>query len=264
MGKQTSLTKKDIEFIRNNYKHVSKTDIALQLNYNKSLVQQFCRKMGWVMSYKKLTKLRGSKNYKPFSPKDDDVIKKELSSSSIRKIAAKLNRNPACVSKRAKQLGLLDVIKRNAKRARFKQGHTPSNKGKKMSKQQYEKAKPTFFKKGHLPHNTVERDGVVRTRRISGHNTKPYKYIRISLGNWKLYHQYRWEMFRGKVPKGYCLWFKDGDTLNCRLSNLELISRAENVRRNRMSFLQYPPELRKTTILLNKLKKSINGKKQTK
>jgi len=61
---------------------------------------------------------------------------------------------------------------------------------------------------------------------------KSYKYICLALGSWKPLHIYNWEKTNGKIPKGHCLWFKNGDTMNCELSNLELITRAENMNRN--------------------------------
>lgn len=39
---------------------------------------------------------------------------------------------------------------------RFGKGHVPANKGKPMSKEQYEKCKATMFKKGHVPANHME------------------------------------------------------------------------------------------------------------
>ena len=45
-------------------------------------------------------------------------------------------------------------------------------------------------------------------------------------------HRYIWEKAFGPIPKGHCVQFKDGDTTNCILDNLYLISRAKQVRRN--------------------------------
>jgi hypothetical protein len=45
------------------------------------------------------------------------------------------------------------------------------------------------------------------------------------------YARYLWEKHNGPVPKGYCIFFKDGDRLNCDLSNLEMISYSERSRR---------------------------------
>ena len=61
----------------------------------------------------------------------------------------------------------------------------------------------------------------------------PYKWIRLSKSKWIELHRYNWEKKYGKAPKGYCIWFKDGNSLNPIISNLELITRAENIKRNK-------------------------------
>ena len=40
-------------------------------------------------------------------------------------------------------------------------------------------------------------------------------------------HYYIWEKTNGKIPKGYYLCFKDGNTLNCELENLYLVTPSE-------------------------------------
>lgn len=45
-------------------------------------------------------------------------------------------------------------------------------------------------------------------------------------------HRWLWEQAYGPIPKGHNVQFKDGNTLNCVLENLYLISRAKQVRKN--------------------------------
>lgn len=45
--------------------------------------------------------------------------------------------------------------------------------------------------------------------------------------NWKMKSYYIWEKANGKVPKGYYLCFKDGNSLNCELENLYLLTPSE-------------------------------------
>src|SRR5690606_24936246 len=45
------------------------------------------------------------------------------------------------------------------------------------------------------------------------------------------YHRYKWEKHRGPIPKNKKLHFLDGDTTNCKLSNLVLLTRAQLARR---------------------------------
>ena len=45
--------------------------------------------------------------------------------------------------------------------------------------------------------------------------------------NWKMKAHYLWEKENGKIPKGYCLCYKDGNKLNCELENLYLVTPSE-------------------------------------
>jgi hypothetical protein len=58
------------------------------------------------------------------------------------------------------------------------------------------------------------------------------------------------------VPRGHCLAFKDGEKLNVCLENLELITRAQNMRRNTIHNL--PAPLKQTIHALGQLKRRIN------
>ena len=113
-------------------------------------------------------------------------------------------------------------------KGRFKKGYRPWNKGLKGLNMGGEK---TWFKKGHEPHNT-KYDGCIAVRHHKRTNER-YKYIRVAKGKWVLYHRYIYEKEYGAIPKGYIIRFKDGDTMNCTLENLECISRRENMERNR-------------------------------
>lgn len=41
-----------------------------------------------------------------------------------------------------------------------------------------------------------------------------------------------WDRSHGSVPAGHCLWLRNGNSLDCHLENLELITQAERLRRN--------------------------------
>lgn len=113
----------------------------------------------------------------------------------------------------------------------IKKGTPPPNKGKKqkeyMSKEAIERTKVTRFKKGSLPHNTLEDNTITERKDKSG---RIYKYIRIKLAKWVPYHRYLWEQYNGAIPKGYNIQFRDGDTLNCDIDNLYMISRSEQMK----------------------------------
>jgi len=112
----------------------------------------------------------------------------------------------------------------------FKPGHTPANKGKKISAKEKEKYKHTFYQKGHKPHNT-KYDGYIG-KRTDTRTGITYKVIRISKNTFKHLHVHNWEKANGPVPEGFIVAFKTSDTMNCEPENLELITRAENMKRN--------------------------------
>ena len=153
-----------------------------------------------------------------------------------------------------------ELIEQRKIDSRLKPGNVPFNKGKKqtdyMSAEAIEKTKGTRFKKGNVPHNTLE-DLVVTTRKDTSTNL-PYQYIRISKGDWILYHHFVWNKAGRKIPDGHVLTFIDGNQQNCQLENLKLITLADNARRN--SIMNYPEDVRKIIKLKSKLKKQINLK----
>lgn len=130
-----------------------------------------------------------------------------------------------------------------------------------MDPETIERTKATRFKKGNKPDNT-KYDGAISVRHMdAGDHHIPYKFIRISEGEWVLYHRHIWEKEHRAIPEGMILAFRDGDQMNCSLENLELITMEENMRRN--SIMRYPEELRTSMRTLGKLKKKIkNATKQ--
>lgn len=113
----------------------------------------------------------------------------------------------------------------------FKKGHNPWNAG----NTGISVSPGTQFKKGNVPANTLH-DGAITIRLDTNQRTArkiAYRHIRVSKGRWQYYHRYLWEQAHGPIPKGIPLVFKNGNTLDCRLENLELISRKELLKRNR-------------------------------
>lgn len=104
---------------------------------------------------------------------------------------------------------------------RFKKGIKPYNTGK------YIRNSPaTEFKKGNRPGNY---------RQIGSERITKDGYIEIKIDDpnkWKLKHRWIWESVNGVIPKGYILVCKTNNKLNCSSENWEMITMAENVRRN--------------------------------
>lgn len=167
-----------------------------------------------------------------------------------------LKKDPEWLLKLNQGLGL--ALYESGKQFQFKKGNNPMNKGLKqteyMSTEMIERTKATRFKKGQPTHNELY-DGAITIHKRKNRNTPPYKWIRISKGKMRMLHIVNWEKENGPVPEGFIVAFKTPDTMNCEVSNLELITRQENMRRNTIH--RYPQEIKKTIRLLSKVKKKI-------
>ena len=107
---------------------------------------------------------------------------------------------------------------------RFKKGQEAFNKGKNrtewMSDESHEKCMRTTFKHGNIPHNAYATGTeIVRDGRV---------YVKVP-GRRKLMlkQHYVWQQHHGKIPQDHVVKFKDGDFMNCDISNLYIMSRAD-------------------------------------
>lgn len=147
------------------------------------------------------------------------------------------------------------------RKTRFKKGMIPANKGMKqeefMSKEALERSIKGRFKKGRLPHNTkplhserVTKDGYVEIKIFDEAKNK-HRYV--------LKHRYIWEKHNGKIKRGELIVFRDGDSSNLNIENLEKITLKENMNRNTIH--NYPSEVKETIRLKSKIVKLIKEKK---
>lgn len=135
----------------------------------------------------------------------------------------------------------------NGRTGQFVKGQIPPNKGKKLTPEQYEKAKKGFFKPGSKPHNADPVGTIVK--RYDG-----YYQIKVEEPNkWKLCQIYEYEKAYGKIPEGFVLCFKDGDRGNYHIDNLQLVSKAENAVLNAFNLRFSDPELTEIGISIAKL-----------
>ena len=112
---------------------------------------------------------------------------------------------------------------------RFKPGQEPMNKGRRrsdfVSKEGEAKCRLTEFKPGHKPHN-------IKPIGYESVNCEGYVKIKVADGRPLVFkHVWVWEQHHGKRPAGMIVAFRDGNKLNCDISNLMLITRSENARR---------------------------------
>jgi len=179
-----------------------------------------------------------------------DILDRHYPHIHAGKVADMLGCDIIQVYLQALHMGLKKVARKGAN-GRWLKGSVPHNKGKKMKPEVYEKVKKTMFQKGCIPTNTTY-DGYERTTKDG------YIEVRIRMGKYRLKHLVEWEKLNGKLPKGHCLACTDGNKQNTAPENWELITRADNMRRNTIQ--RFPPELRDTIKLLHKLKRKIYEK----
>jgi hypothetical protein len=156
----------------------------------------------------------------------------------------------------AKRSGRFDNLSRAGERFRYPKGHVPANKGLRRPGWSPGRMATTQFKKGQKPHTYRFAIGDHRI------NTDGYidQKIREDLkgsSNWRPLHRILWEKENGPVPAGHMVSFRDGDKLHCTFENLELITRAENARRNSI-WRRMPKELASLVMLRSKIQRQIN------
>lgn len=180
--------------------------------------------------------------------------------SSVYQLARKLDlsKDPECVREQARAISARPD--HGGAKHRFQKGQAPPNKGKKMPKGWAPgRMRETQFKvgEGHKHFNYMP---IGATRKIDGYLYRKVSDIRNvpHTRNWKLEHYLLWEKKRGPVPAGHAVVFRDGNRENIRLSNLELITRAELMRRNTIHNL--PKGLVQVIMLNGALKRKIRGR----
>jgi hypothetical protein len=160
---------------------------------------------------------------KPWTTSEKRFVEQNIGTKTIPEIAELLNRTIYSVDGFCQR----NNIKTN-RRGFFKKGDIPHNKGKKIPEEIKAKYVHTMYKKGNVPQNT-KHDGAISIRETKG---RPYKWIRVEKAIWKLYHRFLWEQHHGKIPKGYSVRFIDGDSLNCVIENLQIVTFQQNLNMN--------------------------------
>ncbi len=214
-------------------------------------------------------------NGQEWTPKEDRRIIELYPNCNTKELAKELGRSYKTVLNRAYFLGVKkskaflqkqgEKLKASGKAHRFKKGHTPMTKGKKqteyMTPEAIARTAKTRFKKGHKSHNAL-RDWQETERKDS--KGRPYIFIKVpGIRKAVLKHHWLWEKHTGKkVPKGYNVVFKDGNTLNVTIENLECISNAGLMSRNTLH--NYPKEIKEIIQLKGAVQRQINKTKKQK
>lgn len=107
---------------------------------------------------------------------------------------------------------------------RYAKGHKSRFKGEKwyelMPEEARKKCLRTAFKDGNIPHNAYAAGTeIVRDGRV---------YIKVpGRRRLMLKQHYVWQQHHGQIPQDHVVKFKDGDFMNCDISNLYIMSRAD-------------------------------------
>lgn len=203
----------------------------------------------------------------PWTPAELATLRQRYPDETTAAVAAALNRTRSQVYNAAFSLGIKKSaaffasdkamrIQRGQQLPsmivnRFKPGHASWNKGCKGWSAPGTEA--TRFKPGATSANRQE-FGSLRINSDGQLDIKLYDGLRA----WVQLSQYCWFVAHGEWPaRGMCLRFKDGDTHNPAIENLQLITRRENMRLNSVHTI-YPPEVARLVQLRGALNRSIN------
>jgi len=200
----------------------------------------------------------------PWLPCDEAALAKLYPDYEGEVLARVFGRSVASIEGKANELRLRKSAAYKAKaykRSRFQKGHVPANKGRKgYVAPGCEKG---WFKRGEVNGRARQLWVPVGSHRI---NADGYLDRKVSdepgpqTLRWKPLHRLVWAEAHGPIPKGHCVAFKPGrfstDPALITLDALELITQAENMRRNTVHNL--PPELRQVVQLRGALNRRIN------
>lgn len=198
--------------------------------------------------------------FTPFTEAQETQIKEEYLTKALNQLSREVNATSSRIKRFLKRNGLKipeEILKKRIQDSYKKPGHTPYNTGLKqkdyMSAEAIKRSAQSRFKKGGIPPNTLKLNTIVQRKDSNG---KLYAYIKTAKG-FESYQRYLWEKNFGKVKENHIISFKDNDTNNFDLQNLEMISKEENMLRNSKS--DFPKEIIPTLVLINRIKKQLKN-----
>lgn len=220
-----------------------------------------------------------------WTPEMDSMLRRLYTHHSAAECALEIGVSAAAICGRVTVLGLHKPRSWMADRARqrwaegrhtasratcFKLGATPFNKGLPMSEwmpqASADKCSRTQFRPGQMAgaamHNWVPvgtekvRDGLLCRKVTDDPNVYP-------AARWQPVSRLVWEAEHGPIPAGHIVRFRDGMATTHRdsitLDRLELVTRAENMRRNSYH-TRYPKEVAQLIQLKCALNRKINNR----
>jgi hypothetical protein len=147
---------------------------------------------------------------------------------------------------------------------RFPKGHVPMNKGLRRPGWSPGRMKETQFRRGerrgkaaenYQPLGTISKDseGFLRIKVRDAEHGEHTGFGNVKV--WPLLNRHLWEQHNGPIPTSHAVCFKDRNRENCDISNLELVSRQDLMKRN--SVHKLPKELAQVIQLRGALNRKI-------
>jgi len=179
----------------------------------------------------------------------------------LHKSAAYLAGPAACRLRRGDEVG---------KAYRFHKGHVPFNKGLRRPGWYRGRMRETQFKKGQMTGAARRKYKPIGTERISRDGYLERKITDAGKTNaarqrrWVPVHRLVWQAARGPIPRGHVVCFKPGAKTTVAgeitVEKLELITQAENMRRN--SIHNLPKPLKEVVQLRGRLMRQIHKREK--
>lgn len=149
----------------------------------------------------------------------------------------------------------------------YQKVHAPGNKGKHL--EEYIKdpervadikrrMSPTQFKKGERPVNEMQIGDITI---VQGYKLRKKSMTGTQWKRWEFLHRAIWEEHNGPIPKDMVVTFKDSDRMNCDISNLMLISKAQSAVMTRKGYRSGDPDITQVGAALAELEIAVNKRK---
>lgn len=199
-----------------------------------------------------------SSSRKPWDHPDEVLLQTVYPHHPNHVLAPYFRRSAKAIGLKAHKMGLQKTPECLAL-CRFARGHATWNKGVPGSTGNHPNTRRTQFKRGALAGRArynyrpigselTDKDGAL-VRKVSETGNR-----RV---DWRPVHVLVWESMHGPVPTGSIVIFADRNRRNFEPSNLELVTRAENMRRN--SYLtNYPKDVADLIRMRGVLNRKIN------
>lgn len=189
-----------------------------------------------------------------WTPEIEQFVRENVKGVMYKDLAAILKEKfdfdvpPKALSQKCRRMNCVNGLD-----GRFKPGNISYNKGRKG--QWSPGSEKGWFKKGNVPHTHKS----VGSERI---NVDGYYEIKVAEPRkWRLKHQVLWEQENGPIPENHVVIFRDGNSLNCVIDNLMLVSKRELMVMNRFRLSVKDAELRTMGHQTAKLIIAIQDKK---